>query len=144
MADDLIPILSRAVGEESHGVDARTLHATLGNRDHFSTWIGDRIAQLGLVQSIDWESFSESSEKGGRPRIEYILTLDAAKHVAMVEKTAKGAELRAYFIAAEERRRVLKEARELHDATASLITQLEGEESRERALTKPRCAGGIS
>lgn len=47
------------------------------------------------------------------------------------------AALRDGVVDADERRRVLKEARELRDATASLITQLEGDESRERALTKP-------
>lgn len=46
--------------------------------------------------------------------------------------------LRDGVVDAEERRKVLKEARELHAATASLITQLEAEETRERALTKPR------
>lgn len=38
---------------------------------------------------------------GGRPAKEYYLSLDMAKHVAMVERNQKGREAREYFIACE-------------------------------------------
>lgn len=101
---DLVRILSRPIGDETNSVDARELHTALGNGDHFATWIQHRIGQAGLVEGVDYLAYSEPSGKG-RPRVEYVLTIDAAKHVSMLERNDKGREVRAYFIAAEKRMR---------------------------------------
>jgi anti-repressor protein len=79
-------------------VNARDLHEFIENRDHFTTWIADRIKQYDFKEGIDYVSFSENSEKGGRPRIEYALTLDMGKELSMVERNPKGKEARQYFI----------------------------------------------
>jgi anti-repressor protein len=84
-------------------VNARDLHAFLENRDHFATWVGDRIRQYDFKEGVDFVSFSESSEKGGRPRVEYALTIDMAKELAMVERNEKGKQARLYFIECERR-----------------------------------------
>jgi len=62
----------------------------------FGTWITDRIKQLGLVENQDVIAFPEIGEnpQGGRPSKEYHLTLDMAKHLAMIERTPKGKEAR--------------------------------------------------
>lgn len=46
--------------------------------------------------------FGENS-KGGRPKKEYALTLDAAKELSMVEGNEKGKQARKYFIACEKK-----------------------------------------
>lgn len=86
-------------------VNARELHAFLENRDHFSTWIKDRISQYGFVENQDFVRFSEFSEKplGGRPSMEYALSLDMAKELSMVERNTKGKQARQYFIDCEKR-----------------------------------------
>lgn len=100
----LVPVRPGLIGgAEVLTVNARELHAYLGNRDHFSTWIADRTDQFGFAQGADFETYSESSEKGGRPRIEYVTTLDMAKELSMVERTSKGKEARQYFIECERR-----------------------------------------
>jgi phage anti-repressor protein len=84
-------------------VNARDLHAFLGNKDNFATWIKDRINQYDFIENQDFISFLETTKKpqGGRPSKEYHLTLDMAKELSMVERTAKGKEARQYFIACE-------------------------------------------
>ena len=101
-------------------VNARDLHAFLGNRDHFATWIKDRIRQYGFSKGVDFTAFSEVSEKG-RPSDEYALTIDMAKELAMVERNEKGKEARAYFIDCERRLRerpAIDPAKVLNDPAA--------------------------
>lgn len=100
---DLITIGSARIdGEETQTVNARELHAFLENKDHFATWIKDRIAQYDFAENRDFVTYSENTEKG-RPRFEYALTLDMAKELAMVERNEKGKQARAYFIECERR-----------------------------------------
>lgn len=102
--DDLIKLEHDTVnGELVQTVDARHLHKFLGVRRRFATWISERIAEYGFVDGQDYTSFSQIGEKprGGRPTIEYHLTLDMAKELSMVERTPKGREARRYFIECE-------------------------------------------
>lgn len=103
----LVPLLDRAVGDSINAVDARELHRSLEVGRDFSNWIKSRIAELGLVEGADFEVFANPGENpsGGRPRIEYAVALDAAKHIALAERTEVGRRVRAYFIAAEKRLR---------------------------------------
>ena len=86
-------------------VNARELHAFLENRDHFSTWIKDRISQYGFVENQDFVIASGNSEaiRGGHNRLDYFLSLDMAKELSMVERNAKGKQARQYFIDCEKR-----------------------------------------
>lgn len=95
-------------GSPARVVDARELHAFLGNKDHFATWIKDRIKQYDFVEGRDFASFSEVSEKGGRPSIEYAITIDMAKELSMVERNDQGKKARAYFIECERVAREVK------------------------------------
>ena len=100
---ELFTLVNRPVaGQAQQTVNARELHAFLENRDHFATWIKDRIEQYGFVENQDFVSFSEIPENGGR-RIEYALSLDMAKELSMVERNAKGKQARQYFIDCEKR-----------------------------------------
>lgn len=87
------------------------MHEFLGVKRDFSTWIKDRIEEYGFIEGQDY-IFDESRfspnlgktskcSKGGRPTIEYLLTIDMAKELGMVEKTEKGREIRKYFVRCE-------------------------------------------
>lgn len=121
----LIEIVDRSIGDESvQTVNARDLHAFLENKDHFATWVKDRVAQYGFVQGLDFTTYSGNSEKG-RPSLEYAVSIEMAKELAMVERTSKGKEARQYFIECERRARAVAPAVNLNDP-AFLRTMLLG------------------
>ena len=83
-------------------VDARELHEFLGNKRQFADWIKQRINQYGFIENEDF-SISQICEKGGRPRTDYIITVDMAKQLSMVENNEKGNQARKYFIQCEKK-----------------------------------------
>ena len=103
MEANLISVVDRSIGSDTvQTVNARDLHSFLENGDKFATWIKDRVEQYGFIEGTDFTTYSESTEKG-RPRIEYAVSLDMAKELAMVERNQKGKEARQYFIECERR-----------------------------------------
>ena len=106
MYDELIPIVARHVGADSiPTASARDLHAFLGVGKDFSNWIKDQIARTRLLENRDFIIFAEKGENSGRGRssIEYYLTIDAGKHIAMMSGTDRGFEVRDYFLECERR-----------------------------------------
>jgi phage anti-repressor protein len=99
---ELIPI-SEHNGKKA--VSARLLHAFLESKQEFSNWIKNRIQKYDLVENQDYVSFDKIVERGvgATTRIEYALSLECAKELAMVEGNAKGKQARLYFIACEQR-----------------------------------------
>lgn len=93
------------------GVNARDLHAFLGNKRDFSTWIKDRIKSYDFIEGVDFQSFTEIVERevGATTRIEYILSVDMAKELSMLEGNERGKQARQYFIACENMARTLLE-----------------------------------
>ena len=83
---------------ESYGkraVSARELHAFLENKKQFADWIKNRIKQYDLIENEDYVLISPNSEikkgRGGdRRSVEYALSVDCAKELAMVEGNING------------------------------------------------------
>lgn len=104
-----ITITTQIIGtEETNAVNARELHNSLEVKKKYSDWIKAQIESLGLEENVDYITTSLKREvaNGGYKTVnEYILTLDAAKHIAMASRSAKGKEVRAYFIEIEKRYR---------------------------------------
>ncbi|WP_284464839.1 phage antirepressor KilAC domain-containing protein [Chryseobacterium sp.] len=95
------------ISEENgkQAVSARELHFFLGSKKDFSSWIKDRIEKYGFVENHDYEVFTKSGENsnGGRPLIEYALSIDCAKEISMVEGNERGKLARRYFIECEKK-----------------------------------------
>ncbi len=83
-------------------VSARELHQFLEIRSKFADWIKNRIEKYGFVENFDYTTVSKNLENGGR-ELDYALSLDMGKELAMVEGNAKGKEARIYFIQCERR-----------------------------------------
>lgn len=88
-------------------VNARELHGFLESRADFSTWIKQQIERARLAEGRDYlvHKIVERQNQGltGQGRIDYHLTLEAAKHIGMMSGTDKGFEVRDYFIECERR-----------------------------------------
>lgn len=107
---ELVPVVTAEIGDRTlKAVNARDLHAFLEVGRDFSTWIKDRIEEYGFAEEEDFSPVLGKST-GGRPAYDYLLTLDMAKELAMVERTAKGREVRQYFIECEQAWRMVRRA----------------------------------
>jgi len=115
----LIPISQTQMGTDTvQAVDARELHQWLEVQTQFKDWIKRRIDEYGFIDGQDFcSNLSEST--GGRPSTEYLISLDMAKELSMVEKTAKGKEARQYFIACEKALR--NPSQSLNESTKAFI-----------------------
>ena len=124
-------------GSTKNTVNARELHAFLQNKDHFATWIKDRITQYDFIENQDFVIYSENSEKG-RPRVEYALSLDMAKELSMVERTDRGKQARQYFIDCEKQlQSSLKPTlpQTYKEALLDLVAQVEANEKPQQQIT---------
>ena len=90
-------------GAEVNSVNARDLHAVLESKTDFSNWIKRRLEETDAVENVDFIVFTKNGENsnGGRPQVEYILSTDIAKEIAMLERNEIGKKVRRYFIEVE-------------------------------------------
>ena len=114
----IINITKAAINnEEVNAVNARDLWKQLGSRQEFANWIKGRISEYGFEEGRDF--LTNLSKSFGRPSKEYIISLDMAKELAMVENNTKGREIRRYFIKVE------KQLRNADTVAAALLERLE-------------------
>jgi anti-repressor protein len=83
-------------------VDARELHDFLEVGDKFTQWMERRIEKYVFDEGLDFFTISGKSS-GGRPTLDYLLKMDTAKEIAMVENNERGRQVRKYFIEVEKR-----------------------------------------
>ena len=106
---ELIKIQTNEVGENC--VSARELHEGLGNKRQFTDWIKQRITRYSFEENIDYIKVSLVSQnceiktgRGGDTKsVDYIITVDMAKELCMVENNELGRKFRKYFIEAEKK-----------------------------------------
>ena len=101
-------IVERQVGDAIvQTVSARRLYEFLEVKRDFSNWIKDRVIQCELTENEDYvcsPNLANQSGRGGdRRSIEYNLSTDAAKEIAMMDNREKGKQVRKYFIDQERR-----------------------------------------
>ena len=101
IANELLPVYETDKGEKV--VDGRELHEFLAVGRDFTNWIKDRIEKYGFVEGEDFSPILAKTSDFGRPRTDYILKLDMAKEISMVENNEQGSKARKYFIEVEKR-----------------------------------------
>jgi len=86
-------------------VDARSVHDALEVTTRFADWMKRRIEEFGFVENEDFcfSNLSSKTGSGGHNRVDYLLSIDMAKELAMVERTEIGRKMRRYFIECEKK-----------------------------------------
>ena len=87
-------------------VDARDLHGRLEVKSKFANWISRKIEKYKFIEGVHYLGVSqkwESPQTGALTATkEYYLTLDTAKHLAMLQNNKIGFKIRDYFIKVEQ------------------------------------------
>lgn len=97
--NDIIPVYTTDTGEKV--VIGRELHERLQISSKYADWFKN-MCGYGFSEGVDFSAFSKNLENGGRS-IEHVLTLDMAKHIAMIQRTPQGKEIRDKLISLETR-----------------------------------------
>ena len=97
--NELIKINNQTVGVEEISSNAFDVYSFIQPKARFNDWIRNRIEQYEFIENQDY--IKQTVLTGGRPKIDYHITLDMAKELCMVENNEKGREARRYFIEAE-------------------------------------------
>lgn len=103
MENQLINITNK---DDQQLVSARDLHKGLKVKKRFSQWVDQNFKSF--KEGRDWEGVLKSTPynpnypEGQQQQIQdYAITVDMAKHIAMMSRTKMGAKFRDYFIEVE-------------------------------------------
>jgi len=98
--NELIQIIQTHIGAEKvNSVDSRELYKALLLKSDFSTWIKRQLELFS--ENIDYVRLHKKVEANNATQIDYILTIDTAKHIAMIQRNEIGMNIRKYFIEVE-------------------------------------------
>lgn len=99
-AMEIVPDFDNENGEVR--ISGRQLHMFLGVQTRYTQWF-DRMVEYGFTEGTDFfPNLGKTSDIGGRPSVDHLMTLSMAKELAMLQRTDKGKEARRYFIRIEE------------------------------------------
>ena len=104
--DSLIQITKNMInGAEINSVNAREIHKYLEVKTKFADWIKRAIDKYDFIENQDYAILKNGN--GNNAYIDYIVVLDMAKELAMLENNPKGKETRKYFIEFEKQGKAL-------------------------------------
>lgn len=84
--NELVPVYTTSTGEKV--VYGTELYEILGSKQEYSNWIKNRLKECDGTENEDF-TIILSKSTGGRPKTEYIIKLDTAKEMAMLERNEK-------------------------------------------------------
>ena len=97
---ELITIKQNEAGEQL--VSARELHKKLEISERFNNWF-ERMLKYGFIENIDYTGYKMFNTRAKQELDEYILKLDMAKQICMLQRSELGTQFRIYFIECEKR-----------------------------------------
>ena len=124
-------------------VSGRELHEFLGVGRDFTTWIKGRISKYDFIENEDFTVLNIAPQNGGashggQHKLDYIISIDMAKELSMVENNDKGKQARKYFIQCEKKLKEVASSQKAlpQDYLSALKALVQAEE--EKALMKPK------
>ena len=133
--NQLITITKSAIGNDVvQTVNARELHAELEVGKDFSTWVKAQIVRARLVEDRDYVTVTQKGDGGKFAPTEYHLTLEAAKHIAMLSNTDKGFEVREYFLECERKAALPLVQNPVLQALIAQVAEIDRIEQQQKAL----------
>lgn len=131
---ELIKITTNEEGKQL--VSARELHKGLEITDRFSRWF-DRMLQYGFDENVDFASVKSSTvvNNGAKKELkDYVITLDMAKEISMIQRNELGKQFRQYFIECEKKLREIAKPQLPQDYLSALKTLVESEEEKQKLV----------
>lgn len=107
LENELVPVYETDTGEKV--VYGSELHTVLEVKSRFNDWVRNRLNDVDATENGDYQAFTKNLVSGGRTK-DYIIKLDTAKEMAMLERNEKGRQVRRYFIEVEKRYKEMQEA----------------------------------
>lgn len=119
MIKEIIKIETTSDGRQA--VSARELHKFLESKQEFAHWIKNRITKYDFMENQDYQKLyfdvegnllnisddkfikTENQELTKVYKIEYVLSIEMAKEISMIENNEQGRKARRYFIECEKK-----------------------------------------
>ena len=83
-------------------ISGRELHEKLEKDTPFRIWF-PRMCEYGFSENIDYTPYIFVHPKNNQETIDYILKLDMAKEICMIQRNEKGKQIRKYLIEVEKK-----------------------------------------
>lgn len=117
--------------QEINAVSARELHTNLEIQKQFTDWVNQFLDDF--IQDTDFVEVHSKVNINNVKMTEYLFSLDMAKQIAMLTRTAKGKEIRLYFIQCEKQLKDLKPALSNLSPQLQFLIKLEQEQNEIKA-----------
>jgi anti-repressor protein len=117
-------IKSTISNDEVNTVNARELHESLQVKTKFSDWVKRRLDEGELSQGTDFIVL-KIEHAGIIEKIDYYLTFDAAKHLALMERNDQGKLVRQYFIDFDKKAREVLPKQTFEEMVLSVVQGLQ-------------------
>ena len=104
-AKDKTPIEIALKVDDENMVSAKDLYDFLEyDSTHYARWCNDNLINNPVLEeNVDFWAFRHNGEnsQGGRPSVDYKISLDVAKEIALAARSEKGKAARRYFLKCE-------------------------------------------